>query len=307
MIKPKALKPGDTIGVVSPSSPIDSERLEKGLDLIRSRGYQTKLYRHTLDATHFLAGTDVDRAADLMEAFADDETQAVICSRGGYGNARLFPYIDLDKMASSGKMFMGFSDITTLHLALNQRGLVTMHTPMPLTLAYDRAPWVHDSFFRLLQGDPDLPTDASSPETVVPGMGEGVTTGGCMCLLCDSIGTANPLNAEGKVLFIEDVDENPHRIDAMMTHLFNTGILQSAAAIVVGEMTNTNEKFDPTIGPYTWEEIVKGILERVNVPSVINFPFGHMKNMLSIPFGIRAKLDATTGSLTYLEKPCSPA
>jgi len=202
-------------------------------------------------------------------------------------------------------MFMGFSDITTLHLALNRHGLVTFHTPMALTLSTQRIDWVYESFFNLLVGNPEIPLGATKPECVVAGIGEGITTGGCLVLLSDSIGTAEGLDARGKILFIEDVDENPHRIDALMTHLLNAGALESAAAIVVGEMTGTDEKSDPTIGAKPWRETIRERLRQVSTPSVIDFPFGHMKTMLSIPMGIRARLDSEARTLTYLESPCA--
>lgn len=260
-----------------------------------------------MDQIHYLGGKDEDRASDLMAAFLDPECDGVICSRGGYGCARLFPYIDLDQIVASRKMLLGFSDITTLHLALNRRGLVTMHTPMPITLSYERAPWVVESFFALLQGDASAPAEAPCAETITPGTAEGVVVGGCLCLLCDSIGTPNGLETEGKILAIEDVDENPHRVDAMFTHLINSGLLAQCAGVCVGEMTNTDEKCDPTMGGKPWKEIVAERVASVGVPAVLNFPFGHMKTMRSIPLGVRARLDASAGTLTYLESPCEPS
>lgn len=305
MLKPRALRPGDTVAVVTPSSSIDEERLNKGLGVLHRAGYKTKIYPHVLDSHFYLGGTDEDRAKDLMAAFQDPECAAVYCSRGGYGCARLFPYLDLDIMAQSGKMFMGFSDISTMHIALNQKGLVTFHTPMALTLAYDREPWVIESFVNLLAGDPTIPAASKKGDTVVPGIAEGVLTGGCLCLLTDSIGTPYPLETEGKLLLIEDVDENPHRIDAMMTQLMNTGLLQKCAGIIVGEMTGTDERCDPTMGGRPWRSIIDERLLQVGVPSVVNFPFGHMKTMLSLPLGICGKLDADAGTLEYLESPVS--
>lgn len=305
MIKPRPLAPGDTIAVVSPSSPIDRERLDKGLAVIHSWGYQTKLFPHVLDEDAFLAGTDMDRAADLTAAFHDPACAAVLCSRGGYGAARLHPYLDYEALAKTGRMFMGFSDITTFHLALNQCGLVTFHTPMALTLAYDREPWVHDSMRNLLAGDANPPAAAKVGETVTSGQAEGITTGGCVILVTDSIGTAYPIDAAGKILFLEDVGEKPHRVDAMFTQLLNCGILQSAAGIVVGEMTGTDDEVDATMKSRAWRDIVTERLHQANVPSILNYPFGHMKTMLSIPFGIRARLDADAGTVTYLESPTS--
>jgi muramoyltetrapeptide carboxypeptidase len=307
VIKPRALEPGDTLGVVSPASSIDEDRLFRGIALIESRGYRTKLFPHTLDQVHYLAGTDQDRAADLMAAIDDPGVDAVICSRGGYGCARLLPYIDLDRIVEARKMILGFSDITTLHLALNKRGLVTMHTPMPITLSYERAPWVVESFFSLLAGDATTPQEAPNSETITPGVAEGPVVGGCLCLLCDSIGTPEGLETDGKILVIEDVDENPHRVDAMFTHLINSGLLAKCAGVCVGEMTNTDDRCDPTMGGKPWREIVSERVASVRVPAVLNFPFGHMKTMRSIPLGIRARLDASAGTLTYLESPCEPS
>lgn len=303
-IKPKALRPGDVLAITSPSSHLDPDRMARGCALLESRGYRIKFGKY-LDREHgYLAGSDEERAEDLMAAFDDPEVSAVMCARGGFGAARLFPYLDLDRMASSGKMFLGFSDVTTLHIALNQRGLVTFHTPMPITLSYDRVPWVHESFFNLLQGNPNPPAEARRAETIVPGIAEGDVTGGCLCLLCDTIGTANPLDTRGKIIVIEDVDEPPQRIDAMFTHLINTGLLQQCAGIAVGEMTNTDDKVDPTMGGIPWREIIEDRVKPLGIPSVVNFPFGHMKTMLSLPLGIRGRLDANEGVLTFLESPC---
>lgn len=301
--RPRALKPGDTIHVVSPASPLSEELLWKGLRLFENQGYRIKLAPHVLDADDYLAGSDMARAADLMAAFNDPEAAAVLCSRGGYGCARLLPLLDLDRMAASGKMFIGFSDITTLHAALNKRGMVTVHSPMAITLSYDRVPWVHESVFNLLTGDPTVPADAPRATSVVPGVAEGLTVGGCLILLCDGLGTPEEVDTKGKILFLEDVDENPHRVDAMFTHMLNAGKLQEAAAVVVGEMTRTDERRDQGIGGKPWREIVSERLQKAGVPSVIDFPFGHCSTMLSVPFGVHARFDCGTGELTYLEKP----
>lgn len=304
-VKPRALQPGDTLAVVSPASPIKEEDLYKGLAHFEAQGYKIKLYPNVLAKDDYLAGTDAQRAADLQAAFDDPEVQGVLCSRGGYGCQRLFPYLDLDRIVASRKMFMGFSDITTLHVALQRRGLVTFHTPMAITLAYDREPWVHESVFALLRGDASTPTGAPAAETIVGGTAEGRTIGGCLCLLCDTIGTPEALETEGRILVIEDVDEAPHRVDAMFTHLINSGLLGQCSGIVVGEMTRTDEKRDPGIGGKGWKEIVIDRVKPLGIPSVVNYPFGHMKNMLSLPLGIRARLDADAGTLTFLESPCA--
>lgn len=305
MRKPRALRPGDQIRVVSPASPLTPDKIADGVALLESQGYRVALGQHVFESDGYLAGTDEARAFDLTQAFSDPEVSAVMCSRGGYGCARLFPFLDLEMIASSGKMLCGFSDVTTLHLALNQLGLVTMHTPMMVTLSVEREPWVIESFINLLKGDPRAPSGAVRGRPLVEGRAEGVLTGGCMCLLSDSLATPYPVDAKGKILLLEDVDEAPHRVDAILTHFLNAGVLQSASGIVVGEMTNTDERTDAKIGAWNWRRIVEDRIRPLGIPTVTDFPFGHMKTMLSLPLGVNARLDASAGTLEVLESPCS--
>ncbi len=299
------MAPGDLVRIVSPASPIELAKTANAARFLEQEGYVVQFGEHVWDATGFLAGSDRDRAADLMAAFDDPDVALVYCARGGYGCARLFPCLDLDRMAASGKLFAGFSDITTLHVALNRRGLPTLHAPMPLTLNTPRADWVYDSFFRALKGDLAIPEDAPKGVCVTPGSAEGIVVGGCLCLLADTIGTPDEVPIEGNLLLIEDVDENPHRVDAMLTHLRNTGQIQTAAGILVGEMTRTDEKVDEGIGGLPWREIVADRLGDLGIPLMVGFPFGHMPNMLTLGLGIRATMDAKAGTLRYLEPLCS--
>lgn len=297
----RALKPGDTVALVSPASPLGEDKLASITALLEGDGYRVRVFPHALDQAEYLAGSDANRAADLMVAFDDPSVDAVLCTRGGYGCARLFPFLDLDRMAASGKPLIGFSDITTLHLALLRRGAATLHAPMALTLHYERPAWVIDSFRRALRGDYAAPETAPKGTTLVSGTAEGEVIGGCLCLLCDSVGTPEALETEGRILLIEDVDEAPHRIDAMLTHLRNAGLLQACAGIVVGEMTRTDERIDGGIGGRPWREIVRDRLGDLGVPVIVDFPFGHaIGGMLTLPLGLRARLDADAGTLDYM-------
>ncbi len=296
----RPILPGDTIRLVSPASPLTPDKLDFISELLRNEGYKVEVAPHALEWTDYLAGTDEQRAEDLMDAFTDDSVAAVLCTRGGYGCARLIPYLDFDQMANSNKALMGFSDVTTLHLALNRRGLPTIHSPMALTLHFPREDFVYESFKRVLRGDLARPAGAPTGECVNPGVVEGEVVGGCLCLLTDSIGTQEPLETKGKIFLIEDVEEMPHRLDAMLTVLINTGLAEQAAGFVVGEMTRTAE-YVPGIGSRPWEDIVKERLGPLGKPMVINFPFGHMKGMLTLPLGLQARFDATAGTLDYLE------
>jgi len=304
-MKPRSLRPGDTIQFVTPASPLSADKLEFMTRLLEAAGYKTKVAKHALDADGYLAGSDLDRATDFQAAFDDPETSAVMCTRGGYGCSRIMPFLDFERISNSGKMLIGFSDITMLHLALNRLGTPTVHGPMALTLHYPREPWVYDSFLRALNGDLTFPNEAPKPTTLVGGVAEGETVGGCLCLLTDSIGTPWALETEGKLLVIEDVDENPHRIDAMFSHLVNSGLAEKAAGFVIGEMTRTDERADEAIGAKPWREIVRDRLGPLGKPLIIDLPIGHAKNMLTLPLGLQARLDADSGVITYLEPLCA--
>ncbi|MFY9233561.1 MAG: LD-carboxypeptidase [Fimbriimonadaceae bacterium] len=303
--KPRALTAGSTIRIVSPASAILPEKTELAAKLLEDAGYRVEVADHAFDKDHFLAGNDQVRAADLQSAFADPAVDAVYCSRGGYGCARLLPYLDLDRMAAAGKLFLGFSDITTLHLALNRRGLPTVHSPMAYTFSTPREAWVNASFLGVLRGETDIPEGAPRGQTIIGGIAEGIVTGGCLCLITDAVGTADAMDAEGKIVLIEDVDEDPHRIDAMLTHLLLIGALEKCAGIVIGEMTRSDEAKDESIGGKPWLDIVLERLEPIGKPMIVGYPFGHMKQMLSLPLGIMARLDADAGTLDYLEPLCS--
>lgn len=302
--KPRALNRGSKIAVVSPSSPVSGEKLNLGLQKLAGLEFEFDVFPSALNADDYLAGNDEDRARDLMSAFSDPAYDAVYCTRGGYGAARLFPLLDFDAIAESRKVFIGFSDITTLHIPLNRRGLVTFYGPMALSFAYERSDWVLPSFASSITGGDPIPAGAPTGQTLVGGVAEGVVTGGCLCLLTDSLGTSESIDLNGKIVLIEDVDEAPHRVDAMLTHLLNAGQLQMAAGIVISEMTNTDDKEDTTIGKRAWREIVRERISPLGKPSIVDFPFGHIKGMLTLPLGIRARLDADKGTLTYLESAC---
>lgn len=301
MRKPAGLKPGDRIEIVSPASSIGMEKLARGLALLQEWGYRATLSDHALDHTDYLAGNDEDRARDLQGAFDDPDVAAVFCSRGGYGCARLIPHLDLDRIAASNKPFLGFSDITTLHLVLNRRGLMTYHAPMLLTLSRERDPWVEASLRAALAGEDPFHPDAPAGKTIVGGSARGQLTGGCLCLVTDSIGTPDAIQTEGRIVLIEDVDENPHRIDAMLTQMLNTGLAQAAAGFVIGEMTGTDDREDASIGKRPWREIVRERLAPLGKPMIIEYPFGHNTAMLSLPMGAMVELDADAGKLSLVE------
>lgn len=297
--RPWPIEPGSLIRMVTPASPLDKESTQDAQKLLESWGYRVEFAPHAFDRHFYLAGSDEDRAADLTDAFLNSDASVVFCCRGGYGCARLFPYVDVRKLAASGKLLAGFSDITTFHLAFDRLSVPTLHAPMAITLSKQREPWVYESLRRSLLGEFNPPEGVSLGQCAVPGTAEGIATGGCLCLITDSIGTDFGIDAAGKIVFIEDVDENPHRVDAMLTHLLNAHVLDNCAGIVVGEMTRTDERQDASIGAMPWKDIVTDRLAQLKKPMIIDFPFGHAPNMLTVPFGVKAHLDASNCRLSF--------
>ena len=304
MPKPEALKRGDTIGIVSPAFYVTPEQIENGVQFLHEIGYKTKTYPTTFAREGDPQHSDLDKARDLRAAFLDPETKAVLCGRGGYGCGRLMPYLDFDELVGTEKLFIGFSDITVIHSSLYQRELPCLYAPMPFTFGRDREPWVYESFANALKGKDSIPPAAPRAITVRGGTAEGIVVGGCLVLICDLIGTPEQIDMTNKIVLIEDIDESPHRVDGLFTHLLNSGCLQRASGIVVGEMTGTNTRADSQVGSKSWEEIVRERLSHVAVPSILNFPFGHCPSMLSLPLGIKAELDASNGTMRYVETLC---
>lgn len=240
------------------------------------------------------SGSDRERAQDLHAAFEDPAVDAVLCTRGGYGAARLLPFLDFDSLSVSGKAFLGYSDITTLHLALNRREMVTFHSPMVSSFAKERPNWVTESFLRGLAGDFSRPDAAPTGHLVRGGQAEGPVCGGCLTLLSDSLATSEAFDGNGRIVLLEDIGEKPHRIDAHLTQLRNAGVLDRAAGFVVGEFTGTDEQRDP--GEADW---LTTLMDRLpgETPVIVSYPFGHVEGMLTLPLGLRARIEAE--SLQY--------
>ena len=300
----RALAQGDVIRIVAPSGPLLDLDINPLIRLLEGAGYEIQLGRNLHGQWRYLAGSDQDRASDLMDAFTDTTVDAVFCARGGYGLGRLLPLLDLDLIAASRKPFVGFSDITALHLALNRRGMRTLHAPMAYTFANEHEPWVAKSLLGALSGIPTIPSEAPTGTSVIPGIVEGVVVGGCLTLLADACGTAEQPRFGGKIVLIEDVGERAYRVDARLTQLLGSGVLQSAAAFVIGEMTGTNGKEPDQRLEISWQEVITERLGPLGKPMIFGYPFGHITNPLTLPLGIRARLDAGSGTLHYLENLC---
>lgn len=303
MVCPKPLKPGARVALLAPAGPVPADRLQETLDAVRAMGLDPVPGESFAAFQGYLAGSDAVRARDINRAFCDPEITGVICARGGYGTQRLLPLLDFAAIRRAPKRFYGYSDVTALHLAFGQRcGLVTFHTPMPATeWTQPLDDFTLRSLRRALFGPvcgpvgnpPDLPLS-----TLAPGKAQGRLTGGNLSLVCSTLGTPFEIDTAGKLLFLEEVDEPPYRIDRMLTQLRYAGKLDDSAGVVLGWFKNCEAK-TPDRSP-SLPTVLADRLAGLGKPVLISLACGHCLPSLSLPLGAAACLDATRGRLTLI-------
>jgi muramoyltetrapeptide carboxypeptidase len=305
--KPRALKPGDLIGVAAPAGPVDEERLTRGVAELERLGFAVRLADGVLERKGFTAGTVADRLAQLHGLVADPAVAAIACARGGAGTIQLLPHLDRDLLRDNLKVLLGYSDVTLLHLEMERLGLTSLHGPMVAReladgdTAYDRA-----SLWHALTGE-GRPYE-SGPEdlvTLAEGTGEGVLRGGCLSLLAAAAGTPWALRSVDAptILFLEDVDEKPYRIDRMLRQLRVSGALEGVTGVVFGDMKGCAPGFDED---YQLEAILLEALEGLEVPIALGLSSGHTAHPnVTLPLGVRARLECVNGEACFgvLEAP----
>ena len=298
--KPPRLQPGDLIGVVSPAAAVQEDKLRRGCQALEALGFTVRVGAHALDRHRFLAGTDVERAQELSQMFADPAVRAIFCSRAGYGSGRLLPLLDLPVLSQQPKIFLGYSDVTLLLNAFVQRaGLVCFHGPLAASeLAGTFSARSQAHLFRLLmegRGEPSI----AFPTVVQSGTGEGRLLGGCLSVLVATLGTPFAIDTTGCVLFIEDVDERPYRIDRMLTQLKQAGKLDHLAGVIFGEMIGCwEDKQDPTL----LLDVIRDCFADYTYPIGFGLPAGHGGENFALPLGTRVRLDTEQRELIFLEK-----
>lgn len=300
-IRPKRLQKGDTIGIVSPSSPPGREELERSLLFLEELGLNWKFGKHAKNINGYLAGTDEERLEDLEAMFEDPEVDGIICSSGGYGAARFTDQIDLQIMKEHPKVFWGFSDITFLHTAMGlYSNLVTFHGPMlGPNIGKDTFDPLSETMFQQLFEPMELhyTEDISPLETINGGVAQGELIGGNLSLLARTIGTKFEVETKGKILLIEDIGEEPARVDGLLNHLRMAGKLKEVAGVVVGDFAKTETEKEWTL---TLDEVLDHYLRPLEVPVVKGFKIGHCEPHFAVPLGVEAKLDANEKTLTIL-------
>lgn len=299
-LRPRALGPGDWIGVVAASGVVDAAKLAAGVAALEGLGFRVRVDPGALERKLFSAGSAARRAAALHALFTDPEVKGVVCARGGAGAIELLDHLEPDLFRSNPKVFVGYSDATLLHAFLNRLGMITFHGPMAAaelaTGGYDAA-----SLMRALSGgEAPWVVDAEGTRALRAGDARGRLRGGCLSLLAAAAGTgweAHPPKAEATLLLIEDADEPPYKIHRMLTQLRSSGALDGVTGIVLGEMRGCAP--GPDAG-YTLDDVLGDALDGFRGPVAVGLPCGHSSTpMLTLPLGARVRL--TSGAEVRLE------
>lgn len=292
--KPARPVPGDTLGIIAPSSPFDKDKFQKGLSFIKDLGFRVFFPETIFEQNNYLAGTDPIRARALNAMFADSNIKGIICARGGYGSLRLLSLIDFDQIYENPKLLIGCSDITVLLNSLFSRcGLVSLHGPMIESLANASAP-TKQAFSEILLTEQNVSIPSHDPVIIHSGRASGTVTGGNLTTLCHLVGTPFAPDFSEHILLLEDIGEAPYRIDRMLTQMKMAGCFEQINGIVLGSFTGCGE-------PADIYQIFYDNFAKESIPVLAGFIFGHDEPNLSVPFGIRATLDTDTGLLSFAE------
>jgi muramoyltetrapeptide carboxypeptidase len=298
-IKPSALKPGDTVAVVAPAAAIEREHLERGVNVLGSMGYRVKVSERALARDGILAGEDRERASELRKYFAAPDVKAIFSARGGYGCGRLLPLLDFKAMATTPKIFVGFSDATFLLNALvDLSGMVSFHGPMvAMDFARGLSPRAFDHMQGLLGGKLDG-FELEAHEALHPGNAEGEVIGGCLSVVVAMIGTPFEPRFDGRILFLEDTGEKAYRIDRMLVQLRQSGALGRLAGIVFGAIRAIDGNVEETrmIARFAAEQTAG-----LGCPVLYGVEAGHGTENFAIPFGVIARIDAASRRMIFTE------
>ncbi|MBR8831294.1 MAG: LD-carboxypeptidase [Chlorogloea purpurea SAG 13.99] len=311
-IKPPRLKPGMGVGIFSPAGAVfDPKNIDIVTDAVKALNLVPKLAKHVLDRYGYLAGKDQDRANDINELFADPNIGLLLPVTGGWGCARVLDYLDYDLIARNPKVLTGFSDLTSLILAIHAKtSLVTFHGPNGLT---SWRPDQTDNFHRVLfQGekvtfvnspDPDdknrLMQVKNRIDTITPGKARGRLLGGNLTIISSMVGSQYLPSMDGAILFVEDVSEDIYRIDRMLTHLKIAGVLDRLAGFIFGQCTNClpGEGY----ASFTLKEVIEDHIGPLKIPAWYGAIIGHVEPVLTFALGTEVEIDATLGKITMTE------
>lgn len=300
IIKPKRLQEGATLGLIAPASPIYAQSdFDRMIESLEDLGYKLVLGEHIKDRNGYLAGLDNDRVSDLHAMFSNDDIDGILCTRGGYGSNRILDSIDFDLIQQNPKPFIGFSDITSLHMAIYKNtGLITFHGPVGKSYWND---FTVSSWNEILHKSAtpiySIPDDQEGAFTISPGEAEGILLGGNLTVLTSLLGSDYLPEFDNAILFLEDVGEDVYRVDRMFSQLALSGILDQINGLVFGKCTECSM----TTNSMTLKEVLDHYIKPLGIPAFYGAMISHEEQNLTIPVGISAAIDAENKTLEILE------
>ena len=308
IIKPNKLKKGDLIGIISPASSLeDLALIESGIRYIEGFGYSTTIGKSVGKVRGYLAGTDEERVADLHQMFSDKIVKAIFCLRGGYGAVRLLDKIDFKLIRNNPKIFVGFSEITALHMAFFKKtGLVTFAGPMVVpNFSGKISSFTEENFWGTISSlKKRISVEANflfGMNTKNPSGVSGRILGGNLAVLTSIVGSKYFPDLKESILFLEEVSEPPYKIDRMLNHLKLNNVFKKVKGIVLGSFIDCTEK-DITKKTLTLEQIFEDYFSKLNIPVFSSFPHGHINDLISFPFGVKVKLNLISEKIEFLEE-----
>ncbi|XHP74746.1 putative murein peptide carboxypeptidase [Arenibacter antarcticus] len=310
-VKAKALKMGDTIGLIAPGFAITDEVLEKAKETLRSMGF-IPYHTDRIHGNHgYFSNTDEERAADLNDIFANPKVDGILCARGGYGCTRIMHMIDYDLIRNNPKVLVGFSDITALLNGIYQKtGLITFHGPVGSTITDDysiaqlKKVVMHTKTKQLLENKEFTASEEySKPEyrryNICPGKATGKLVGGSLTLVTAMLGTPDEIDFTDTIVCLEEIEEAPYRIDRMLTQLIHSKTFHKAAGIALGVFKGCDRIPDPNT--FTLKQVIQDRIAALNIPAVYGLSFGHIDHNFTFPIGVKGSLDADKMQLSILE------
>jgi muramoyltetrapeptide carboxypeptidase len=304
-VKPKRLKKGDKVGLIAPGGFITEAELSESINNLKNMGFIPVPSENILARFGYLAGTDKQRAADLNSMFSRKDISAVVCARGGYGCTRILNMIDYDLIRKNPKILLGYSDITALLYAVYAKtGLVCFHGPVGISTFNDFSlRYFSDVLTNPIEKLEFISAERDLVKIIKSGKASGELAGGNLSVIISLIGTRYDINTDGKIIFLEEINEEPYRIDRMLTQMIEAGKFTKAAGIALGIFHKCEPKEKDPAFPVSFSlmEVLEDRLTGLGIPVLYGLSFGHIINKFTIPFGVKAELNSANHTLTLLE------
>jgi len=306
LICPAPMKKGSVVAVTAPASPTNLWEIHNGINFFKKMGCKIISGKSVNERQYkykYFSASDEERAKEFMGFIQDKSVDCILCARGGYGSMRILPLLDYEVIRQNPKIIIGFSDITILiNSILKKSGVVTFHGAVASTYFQQQSVEIIKKLIFNNQKFTPVKITFPTVQTLASGVAEGQLVGGNLTMLISSLGTPYEIDTQGKILLIEEVQEEPYKIDKMLSHLWLAGKLQEAAGIVVGYIKNIDSKrnFFPDYS-FTIREVFESRIKPLQIPAIIGLPFGHFDNKLLLPLGVKAELNASLKTLTLLQ------